>query len=558
MTGQPETRRGYYDRRFAALENNRNSFESHWRDLSEYIQPRRGRFLFSDTNKGSKKNGKIIDNTGTLALRTLRSGMMAGLTSPARPWFRLSTPDPELADFRGVREWLFEVQRRMLFVMGNSNFYNALGITYEELGLFGTGELFIKERRETVIWCHNLTAGTYFLALDGNEEVRTLYQKKSMTVGQVVSEYGTDNLSVSTKNLYDTNKLDNYIEVRHVIEVNRKRLPGSRAAKDMAFVSDHYESGAPAMEDQFLRRSGFNEFPAMSPRWDVNQGDIYGRSPGMDVLGDVKQLQQEQKRKAQGIDKLVNPPMVGGGVLANKPSTTLPGGLTIIEGTGAASEQFRAAYQVRLELRDITADIQDVRQRISRGFYEDLFLMLSQSDRREITAREVDERHEEKLLMLGPVLERLESELLDPAIDRIFGIMERGGLLPPPPPELQGMELKVEYVSILAQAQRRVQMGSLEAFTGYVGAIAGLKPDVVDKVDFEQSIDEVAGALGVPPKIVRSDDDVEDIRISRAEQEAQAQRALSMQNMIESGKTLSETDTAGKNALTDAVAAAAP
>ena len=117
------------------LDSERSSFISHWRDISDYILPRRSRFSITEANRGEKKNQKIIDSTATLAARTLRSGMMAGITSPARPWFRLTTPDPDLAEFGAVKKWLDDVQRIMATSYLKSNLYNILPVMYGDLGV---------------------------------------------------------------------------------------------------------------------------------------------------------------------------------------------------------------------------------------------------------------------------------------------------------------------------------------------------------------------------------------------------------------------------------------
>jgi hypothetical protein len=165
--------------------------------------------------------------------------------------------------------------------------------------------------------------------------------------------------------------------------------------------------------------------------------------------------------------------------------------------------------------------------RVDQAFFADLWLMLASSEGQKMTATEVTRRQEEKMLQLGPVLQRLEDELLDPLIDRSLSILFRAGLAPQAPPEVQGMELKVEYVSILAQAQKLVAIQGVHELTAYVSSIAaaqeaaGMPPDVLDKFDTDAAVDEVADMLGTPPELVRSDDDVKAIRQQRAQQQQQ-------------------------------------
>jgi hypothetical protein len=167
--------------------------------------------------------------------------------------------------------------------------------------------------------------------------------------------------------------------------------------------------------------------------------------------------------------------------------------------------------------------------------------MLANSDRRQITAREIDERHEEKLLALGPVLEQLNQDLLDPLVQITFKIMVKRGIIPEAPPELQGNDLQIEYVSIMAQAQKLVGLSGLERFGAIVANAAQMDPTVLDKVDSDQFIDEAANILSIPSRVVVADDKVAGIRAER-KQAAQAQAQVEQAKMgAEAARSLSET-----------------
>jgi hypothetical protein len=381
-----------------------------------------------------------------------------------------------------------------------------------------------------------------------------------MTVIQLVNQFGVNNVTQSTRTLYEKGQYHEWITVIHAIEPNNTRDITKQDNLNMPVRSHYWEKGS--NEGVYLRKSGFEEFPVMAPRWDVLGNDVYGRSPGMDALGDVKQLQIQQKLKGKGIAKQIDPPMVGSSDLQGKPANTLPGGVTYTDIT-AGGTGFTPAYQVNFNLNDMKEDIFEVQTRIKRAYYEDLFLMLAQSDRREITAREIEERHEEKLLMLGPVMERLNDELLDPLIDRTFNIAMRAGILPPIPKELEGGgELRVEYISIMAQAQKLVGTTGIERLAGFVGNLAAVDPGVLDKFDSDQAVDEYADMLGTPPGLVNSDEEVEAMRRDRQQKEQQAQNLAMAGEATNIAKTASETDTGdGENLLTkvtDGVASSNP
>lgn len=552
-----DTPRQRFGRRLAALKNERdgNGWLAHWRELSDYILPRRGQFLSADRNKGDKRNTKIIDNTATLAARTLASGMMAGITSPARPWFRLTTPDPDLKEFGPVKLWLHDVEQRMREVFARSNVYNALPVLYGELGVFGSAAVFVQEDFDDVIRAHSYTAGEYYLANSARLSVDTLYREFSLTVAQAVEQFVRQpggrmdwtRVSNTVKSLYDKGQHDEWVEFVHVIEPNPGRIPGMDDARNMPVRSVYYEKDAD--KERLARVGGFKRFPVMAPRWDLMAHDVYGRSPGMDCLGDVKALQVMQKEKAKAIQKMVAPPMVGGAALKNTAISALPGGVTFVDGVEPV-KQLAPLYQVNPQIQHLVADIEDHRRRIDRAFFADLFLMVSQLERAQVTAYEIQVRQEEKLLMLGPVLERLHDELLDPLIDRTFQIMQDKLLLPPPPQELQGSDLRIEYISMLAQAQKAVASSGVERFAGFVGNLAAVNPAVLDKFDADQAVDEYGDALGVSPRIIRSDDDVAKLRQARAQQEQAAQAAQMMQVAAQGAETLSRTDMRGDNALT--------
>lgn len=526
----PGVPKKHFERRLSALRDERFGWISHWTDLSDYIVPRRGRFLThqsQDSNKGDKRNSKIVDPTGTLAARTLASGMMAGITSPARPWFKLQPPDLEMMEYGPVRSWLDQVQQRLMTVFARSNIYNVLPVIYEELGVFGTGAMVVLEDDEDIIRGYPLTIGEYMIGNSPRLQVDSLYRELQMTVGQVVNQYGLENCTPSTQSLFKQGAVDKWVNIVHVCEPNDKRLARTPGARGMAFRSVHFEAGA--QEDKFLRVSGYEEFPAMCPRWHVTGTDVYGRSPGMEALPDVKQLQVMAKRKAQAIDKMVNPPMVAPSSLRQQAASILPGSITYVDIAAAQGGQaaFRPAYEVNPRVQELMIDIQQKQGDVKSAFYADLFLMLANSDRRQITAREIDERHEEKLLMLGPVLERLHDELLDPLIDRTVAIMARKQLLPIAPPELQGVELRVEYISMLAQAQRAVGTSSIRDYATFAIGLAGAKPDVLDKIDFDKMVDNYGMMIGVPSDVIRTDDQVAAIRADKARQ-AQQQQAMQM------------------------------
>ena len=483
---------------------------------------------------------KICEDAGTLALRTLKSGMMAGLTSQARPWFQLTVgSDPKLADYAPVKQWLFEVQDSMRRVFSRSNLYQVLPALYESLGAYGTAANVILEDEKSVIRCYPFPVGQFAIALDHRGCVDTLMRNFTMTVRQLVQQFGKENCSASVRMAYDSGSYEEHIEVLHSIGPSPWRDQGKLTAKDKPFHDIYLELGSDG--DTLLQESGFDEFPAQCPRWDVGGDDVYGYSPGMDALGDVKELQLTVLRKADIKNKLSRPPLLADESLRGKRTSLLAGDITYQ--SNLASMQHAGIRPMMLVVPEainvLEASERELEARIKRVFYEDLMLMFATGDDPTMTAREVSERHDEKMLVLGPVMERLNCELLDPIIDRTFNIMLRRGMIPPPPREVQGQLLQVDYISIMAQAQKLIGVSGLQQFFAFVGNLAQIKPEVLDKIDGDHGIDEAAAMFGISPKIVITDDAVQEVRAGRA-------KAQQMQQMMQAAPAMSQAATAAK------------
>lgn len=543
-----ETLKEQLQKQQAQLTTDRSSFESHWRELSDFINPRGSRFLVTDVNRDDRRNTKIIDPTATLAARTLSSGMMSGITSPARPWFKLATPDPDMMDYGPVKMWLEVVQRRMNEVFNKSNLYQSLPLLYASLGNYSTGAMAVLDDDSDVIRTMMFPIGSYYMANSPRGSVDTCFRKFSMTVRQLVMEFGMSNVSTSVKSLWENGTYESWIEVIHAVYPNIDRDTAKLNSKNKPVKSVYYEVGGD--NDKVLRESGFDEFPIMAPRWEVNGEDVYGSScPGMIALGQVKALQLEQKRKSQLIDKATNPPMVGPSSLKNQRVSLLPGDVTYIDVMNG-QDGLKPAYLVNPNTADLLADIQDTRQTINSAYFVDLFMMLQNINTRSMPVEAVIEMKEEKLLMLGPVLERLNDECLNPLIDRAFSIMARKNLLPPPPDVLQGMPLRIEYISVMAQAQKSIGLSSLSSTVGFIGQLAQAKPEALDKLDVDQAIDAFAEMSGVSPTVIVPQEQVEQVRQERARQQQQQQAMAMGMAAAQGAKTLSEAQTADPSVLT--------
>lgn len=523
----------------ASLKTDRLPWWHAWREIATYYIPKRYIWLATPSERKDYvgKNGNILNATGTKAGRVLAAGMMNGVTSPSRPWFKLRIPGQDDDVDMAVRLWLDDVERNMLQVMAESNFYNALALMYIDLVFFGTAAMLIYEDDETIIRAYNNALGEFYLGQDDRLMVNRFAREFPMKVGQMVSRFGLENCSITVQNLWKNgNHLAEY-NVCHIIQPNVGDYVVPRAFK---YCEVYYEAGGPVGDA--LQVSGFHEMPGIFPRWEITANDSYGTSPGMDALGDVIQLQHETKRKAQSLDYMVRPPMVLDISLQSRPTALMPGGQTFV--SGASQVGAKPAYEVRPPIAEITADIQEVEMRIQSMFHNDLFQMISQLETVR-TATEIDARREEKLVQLGPVLERFENEALDPGIKRIYAIMVRKGLIPEPPPSLNGVQLEVQYVSILAAAQTAVGVVPTERFLQLVGNLSGIYKDATLIPNVEELLRDYARDIGVKAKGLNSREDVDAQRQQQQQEEAAQSAAAMAPPAADAAKLLSETDVGG-------------
>jgi len=499
-----------YMRLYDEMKNERASWLPVWKDLCAYLAPTRGFFDGQTPNQGRRVDHKtLLDSDPCLAVEVLCAGMMSGLTSPSRSWFDLSLAPDELMELPGAREWVFEVKKRLEEAFSKSNVYGALHGFYQEIAVFGTAAFLLEEDRRKGLRCRLFTAGEYCLGTDQSGRINRFGREFFMTSGQLKETFGEANLPPVLRRECADGRAGRWHKVFHVIFPNPAYAVGKEDNLHMPFTSVYF------MEDKsVLRQSGYREFPVIAARWEVkNASDSYGRGPGWKCLGDVKMLQKMQKTKLVALDKSTNPPMMVSSNVQGEVNL-LPGGITRFNGTTDAA--VKPAYQVQPDLNALEASIGQARATVRAQFFADVFLALSSQNYSNMTAAEVAERHQEKMLVLGPVLERLKNELLDPLIDRAFNLLARQGLLPEPPESIQGLEMKVEYVSMIAQAQKAAGLASLVQGLNYAANLAAVRPEILDRVDYDCALEEGLKSLGVAPALLKSAEETEAFRRARA------------------------------------------
>lgn len=550
-------------KRALALKNEGLTWEATWRELSMYIYPTKGFFGQVAPNQGTKIDHKtLIDEEGTLDVDTFASGMMSGFTSPSRPWFRLYLDDDALMEYVPVKLWLEDVQSKMRDIFQKSNTYSVLTSMYTELAVFGTACAYVEEDFNTVIRLHNYTAGEYYLGRDAKGRVNAFYRRFWMTAGQMVKEFGLESVSSTIQAEYQSNRPDIWHIVSHLIEENDGRIPFLKDYANMPYRSVYWEDGL--QDNSYLRIGGYEEFPILGPRWETTTcADNYGKGPGWKALGSIKELQKKVRNLLIALDKKTNPPLQKDASVIGEVNT-LPGGITT-SSAQTPNVGVRPTYQVDLDLNALENSIEKTKQKIKKFFFADLFLMMIEADRSgsPVTATEIAERQSEKISKVGPILELWQGdEFIKALIDRTFAIGMRTGAFPPPPKEIQGMDIKIQYTSVLAQAQKMVDIQAIDIWTAGVLQEVGVNPSSLDIINFDEKNRKKAEMLGVPPSLLNSLEQISAIRKQKAQAAAQASAQQSMIAIAEAagkgGKAVKDLATApiGQNSALDGAMAA--
>lgn len=535
------TLRKHCQTRKAAMLAERSLYERDWQQIADYVDPYAGRFL---RKKGGQRalpsRAKILNNSAARACRTMDAGFMGGHTSKSRPWFGVMAPNAQLNELPDVRAWCDDVSQILRDILAKSNFYTALPHFYHSRHLFGVGVMFGDEDKRDVVRWYSRNIGTYALALDGRGICDSVWYEYEESARNIVAEFKDRNpqgVPARVTEAVANNKGDQKFLVQCLVEPNPDRVDGSRVATERPVRHIYWIDGADTDGHGCLCIEGSYEMRALAGRWDATGGDVYGTSPGLESLGDIKQLQYLEGEKLRLIDLMAKPPLALPDAMRNRGASLEPGSKTYLTPTQTQQTVGPLYTPDARGLEQVKQDIEVVKARIEAAFFADLFRMLDFLDDRQRTAYEISERKEEKVAMLSPALESLTDEVLTPAIEMTFASADRAGLIPPVPEALANVALKIEFTSMLAMAQKAAGLGSIERTVGFAAQLfqaSGGQLPVWDKIDTDQCIDEFNDRAGGPARIVRSDDDVAAIRDGRAQQQ-QAQQMAAMAPALKQG-----------------------
>lgn len=504
--------------------------------MSKHFAPNRGRFSVEEEPRRSRLR---FNSVPMQIPDDFAAGMKSGLTSPSRPWFTLTLYDNGLAELENVKAWLTAVQDIMQGVMLRSNLYDQLFDVYKEEGIFGTGALLIEEDEEDVIHAQSLTIGSYAIGVDKRGRVNKFCRQFRRTLTQLASEFGESALPQELRHRLKEKPDNTRYELRNIIMPSEEYLMNEGVTGRFRYVSYWWLAGY--NEPAFLRVGGYNEFPVMVPRWRVINDDLYGREQPGDIGEDdaaVLQLMEIDEREA--IEKTVRPPVLVPESLTHNRVKAGAGGMTVYNPLNGDSP-ITKLFDFKFDYEGVAMKRQELTEHLREIFYVNMFRMWTTDLRQGRTATEIQARESEKMFMLGPLIERQTSELLEPMIERIYAIMERRGMFPPVPEELADSEVKIEYMSVLASTQKQASFAGIEQMLNMAGMMAqlqagaGRSPDVLDKIDCDEVIDQLADMYVLPTGIVLGDDAVAGLRNDRKKEQRAMQEQQEAMSAVQAG-----------------------
>jgi hypothetical protein len=508
--------------RFDRLKGDRGNWEHHWQEIADFVYPRRADFT-TKRAEGEKRMNRVFDTSAIQANELLASGLMGMMVNPAAKWFSLAINDPALSEDQEVKEWLSEATDIMFAEMNKpeAGFNTGMHETFLEYGSFGTASILIQEgKNANGLFFQSRPLSELVVAEGEQGTIDTVFRRFQWTVKQMIEKWGEKAVSPEVFKLWRDKKSDQKRWITHEISPRTKRNEKSKLATEMAWMSLYTENAT----KHTLEESGFEEWPIPTGRFYKAPMEAYGRSPAMTALPDVKMINEIMKVTIKAAQKSVDPAILvpNDGVL--NPLRTVPGGVNVFD---SSSMTVADIGQLPSANPGIGLDfVAQLSERIRSIFFVD---QLQFAGGPQMTATEVLQRTEEKLRLMGPILGRVQTELLGPIIDRTFAILGRQGKFSAAPDILQGQTIEIVYVSPIAQAQRQQEAnGFLRAQEVLIG-LTNFNPDLLDNLDQDKVFRDFVQLFGVSPDKLRPPQERDDIREQRNQQRAQQQTIEALQ-----------------------------
>lgn len=507
------------------LKTERKNFEDVWSDIVEYVIPRRTQMELT-AEKGTRHDSLIYDGTAIDALKLLSDGMQGYLVSSSYKWFSLRMEDPRLEDMPVIVGWLQEVEHILYGVLNRSNFYRQIHEYFMDGASFGTATIYSEfDSLKSRVNFSTRHPKEVFIQEDQFGAVDVVVRNYMMTARQMVATFDSvhrDIVELAEKNPEAQQEIVHYVGRRENWD------PTQLKSEDKEFESKYVD----VAHKEELRSSGYDLLPYAVWRFYKNSDEPYGRSPAWNALGDIKGIQAYSEANTLAAQMSVRPPLSVPEEMRGR-VRFVPGAMNYYETDPAKTITPLPTginYPIGIDREDRK------REAINKHFMVDFFLLIARAEK-EMTATEIREKQEEKAVVLGPTINGLENECLDPVIDRLFYIAMEQNWLPPPPQVLVehvGSRIKIDYMGPLAQAQRRFFMNQPYRNTLMeVVPLLQISPEVADNFDWDEMSRDIAEANDLPQKAFVSKEMVAKIRERRLQQ---MQKDKQMETMERMGK----------------------
>jgi hypothetical protein len=542
----------YVQKKYKQLHKDFDDWKSLYQDVRDFVFPYVGEFEGDEKNQGYHHDDDLLRTMIIKYANILAAGMQWGITSPTRPWIKTGVPDKQVMELPEVKNWFSAVDDIIMDILSRGGFYQENQKFYLEMGVFGTAAMFIQPDIKNGCAFHTFTIGEYFVGVDSRGKPNSFGRIMSLTKDQLKEEF---DIQDDPMDLGGVN--NGYYTVYHLIAPNPDADDAKLGRKSMAYREWYWTKG-----QKILRIGGYNDFPVTVGRWFTKGSDVYGTGPGIWSLGDAKQMQVIWRDITMASELMVKPPMQApSSILASGGINLMPSAANYYD-PAAGDVGIKPLFEINPNMQGAVSVQQALEDCIKEHFNVKVFQMLSEMDKSNMTAREVIELSAEKMSQMGPLVDRMETEILPTTVDRVINICMRLGLFPPPPDAIQGAEIQIKYRSVLAQAQ---QQNSITPILDTISTVIGFaaqtqQPEILDKIDFDNATDKLGDLNGLPTGIIRDDGQVAQIRQARAQQQQLLMQQQQIAQAADIAKTASQAKTGEPSALTDVLGggAAAP
>lgn len=522
-----------YIKRFSQFQSDRGTWEAHWSQIADIINPFNNIFN-TEESPGASKMDFVFDSTCIHANQLLAAGLFSLMTNPAQLWHSYKAFDDELNDIFEVREWTDAITKISFHEINKTEakFNSAIHEGYIEYGAFGAMIIYTGEDTERKsLSFQSLPLAHCYLQENEFGFVDTLFRKYNRTVRQLVQRFGLEALHEEVQKKYNEQKYEDKIECVHIIE------PVMEISKLGFTYTSIY------LDIQFkhiIQEKGYYEQPFAAARFYKSAHEIYGRGPGSIALPDGKMLQEAMRTTIRSAQKAVDPPLQAPNEGFLNPIRTMPGGVNYYaSGSGDRIEPIKTGVNPGIGM-DI---ISDLRTRIREIFFVD---QLQLQEGPQMTATEVIQRTEEKLRLMGPMMGRLQSELLGPMLNRVYAILSRNNKFPRPPEILDNKELRVIYTSPIAKAQEQTEANGLLRSLEVLSPFMQTTPEIMDNFNTDKLAQGVTDMFSVSAKFLNSEDDRKKMRAQRAKAQQAKDLSENLRNMGQGADSLARAaDTVG-------------